>query len=104
MGTTGPASGNSDGGWTFRPPAVLKAYAKGVRPNDGISLHGAPGEVYGLVGPNGAGKTALVKQVMGPLKPTSGQITLGRRDLVAAPPAPRQLCSSLPQAQVPIDS
>jgi ABC-2 type transport system ATP-binding protein len=63
-----------------------------------------PGEVYGLLGPNGAGKTTLVKQVIGLLKPTGGRITLGPHDLVADPDAARQLCSYLPQAQMPIDS
>ena len=63
-----------------------------------------PGEVYGLLGPNGAGKTTLVKQVIGLLKPTAGQIRLGSFDLVADPDAARQLCSYLPQAPMPIES
>jgi ABC-2 type transport system ATP-binding protein len=104
MDTTGPATGKSDDGWTFRARAVTKVYANDVRANDGISLHVAPGEVYGLLGPNGAGKTTLVKQIIGLLKPTSGQISLCGHDLVADPAAARQLCSYLPQAQVPIDS
>ena len=62
------------------------------RPGKGLpALIGArPGEVYGLLGPNGAGKTTLVKQVIGLLKPTAGQITLGPFDLVADPDAARQ--------------
>jgi ABC-2 type transport system ATP-binding protein len=84
--------------------SVTKVYPNGVRANDGIWLRVTPGEIYGLLGPNGAGKTTLVKQVIGLLKPTSGQITLGGHDLVADPAAARQLCSYLPQAQVPIDS
>jgi ABC-2 type transport system ATP-binding protein len=93
-----------DSGWAFRADGVTKVYKNGIRANDGISLHVDPGEVYGLLGPNGAGKTTLVKQVIGLLKPTSGRITLGAHDLVADPAAARQLCSYLPQAQVPIDS
>ena len=88
----------------FRAERVTKVYPNGIRANDEISLHVAPGEVYGLLGPNGAGKTTLVKQVIGLLKPTSGRIMLGGHDLVADPAAARQLCSYLPQAQVPIDS
>jgi ABC-2 type transport system ATP-binding protein len=95
---------DGDGVGLFCADGVTKVYANGIRANDGISLRVAPGEVYGLLGPNGAGKTTLVKQVIGLLKPTSGRITLGRCDLVADPAAARQLCSYLPQAQVPIDS
>jgi ABC-2 type transport system ATP-binding protein len=95
---------DGDGDGPFRADGVTKTYPNGIRANDGISLHVAPGEVYGLLGPNGAGKTTLVKQVIGLLKPTSGRIMLGDRDLVADPASARQLCSYLPQAQVPIDS
>jgi ABC-2 type transport system ATP-binding protein len=95
---------DGDGDGLFWADSVTKVYPSGIRANDGISLHVAPGEVYGLLGPNGAGKTTLVKQIIGLLKPTSGRITLGGRDLVADPAAARQLCSYLPQAQVPIDS
>lgn len=90
--------------WALQVEDVRKVYRRGVVANDGISLHVEPGEVYGLLGPNGAGKTTLVKQVIGLLKPTSGRITLGPHDLVADPSAARQLCSYLPQAQMPIDS
>jgi ABC-2 type transport system ATP-binding protein len=90
--------------WAFRADEVTKVFNGKVRANDGISLTVAPGEVYGLLGPNGAGKSTLVKQVMGLLKPDSGSITLGAYDLVADPDAARQLCSYLPQAQMPIES
>jgi len=90
--------------WTFRAEGVTKVFNGKVRANDGITLHVEPGEVYGLLGPNGAGKTTLVKQVIGLLKPDAGSITLGLHDLVADPDAARQLCSYLPQAQMPINS
>jgi ABC-2 type transport system ATP-binding protein len=92
-------------GWTFGVEDLVKIFDTDTPPaNDGISLEVAPGEVYGLLGPNGAGKSTLVKQVMGLLKPTSGRIRLGGYDLVADPAIARQLCSYLPQAQMPIDS
>ncbi len=94
-----------DGPWSFRATDVTKSYNGGkTLANDDISIEVHPGEVFGLLGPNGAGKTTLVKQVIGLLKPTSGSITLGPYDLVDDPDVARQLCSYLPQAQMPIDS
>lgn len=90
--------------WAFRAVDVTKVYKGGARANDGLSLHIEPGEVYGLLGPNGAGKSTLVKQVIGLLAPTSGTLAIGPHDLVAHPEIARQLCSYLPQAQMPIDS
>jgi ABC-2 type transport system ATP-binding protein len=92
-----------DASATFRAEDVTKIYRGGVRANDGLTLTVEPGEVYGLLGPNGAGKSTLVKQIIGLLKPTSGRLLLGDVDLVAYPDAARQLCSYLPQAQMPIN-
>jgi ABC-2 type transport system ATP-binding protein len=100
--TAGPAARAPD--WTFRVDDVTKVFDGRVRANDAITLRVEPGEVYGLLGPNGAGKSTLVKQVIGLLRPTSGAIAVGPYDLVARPDAARQLCSYLPQAQMPIDS
>ena len=96
------SAGERVDGWTFCAEGVTKRYGTVVA-NDGISLRVEPGEVCGLLGPNGAGKSTLVKQVIGLVKPTSGRITLGPHDLVADPDTARQLCSYLPQAQMPID-
>jgi ABC-2 type transport system ATP-binding protein len=91
--------------WVFSAESVTKTYNAGdVLANDRITISVAPGEVYGLLGPNGAGKTTFVKQVIGLLKPTSGSIRLGPYDLVEDPDVARQLCSYLPQAQMPIES
>ncbi len=79
---------------------LVKRYRNGTLANDDISLALEPGEVYGLLGPNGAGKTTLVSQVLGLLKPTSGNITIDAVDVVAAPGYARRNIGFLPQAQV----
>jgi ABC-2 type transport system ATP-binding protein len=89
--------------WAFRVDGLCKHFGA-LAANDNITLRVEPGEVYGLLGPNGAGKSTLVKQTIGLLKPSSGSIRLGPFDLVADPDAARQLCSYLPQAQMPIES
>jgi len=39
---------------------------------DGVSLHVAPGELYGLVGPDGAGKTTTLRMMTGLVAPDRG--------------------------------
>lgn len=101
---TGGDPNRPDEDWSFLAEGVTKIYNGTVRANDDITLRVGAGEVYGLLGPNGAGKSTLVKQMIGLLKPTAGRIRLGPFDLVENPAAARQLCSYLPQAQMPIDS
>lgn len=52
----------------YRSPEVVA--------NDGISFSVEPGEAFGLLGPNGAGKTTVVRQLVGLMTPTSGEIKL----------------------------
>jgi branched-chain amino acid transport system ATP-binding protein len=51
-----------------------------------VSLEVPPGEVTALLGPNGAGKSTLVLTVAGVLRPNSGRVLLGERDLTKRPP------------------
>ena len=44
---------------------------------DDLSLHIAPGEIYGFIGHNGAGKTTTLKSVAGILPFDQGEITVG---------------------------
>lgn len=48
----------------------------------GLSFSLNPGEVVGLIGPNGAGKTTTLLTIMGAIRPQSGRVRLGDRQLV----------------------
>ncbi len=43
---------------------------------DDLSLHIAPGEIYGFIGHNGAGKTTTLKSIVGILRFDEGEITI----------------------------
>lgn len=43
---------------------------------NGMNLHIAPGEIYGLVGADGAGKTTTMRLICGALKPDSGEVSV----------------------------
>ncbi|MBX9760808.1 MAG: ABC transporter ATP-binding protein [Beijerinckiaceae bacterium] len=46
----------------------------GVSATDDLSLDVCAGEIHALIGPNGAGKTTFIGQLMGEIKPDSGEI------------------------------
>ena len=52
---------------------------------DDLTLHIAPGEIYGFIGHNGAGKTTTLKSVVGILQFDAGTITIDGADLKADP-------------------
>ncbi|MCE7054754.1 ABC transporter ATP-binding protein [Algoriphagus sp. AGSA1] len=58
---------------------LVKTYDKQNAVND-ISFELQGGEVVGLLGPNGAGKSTTMKCIVGLLRKTSGEITLGGYD------------------------
>jgi len=54
---------------------LTKTYGE-KRAVDDLSLHIAPGEIYGFIGHNGAGKTTTLKAAVGILHPDAGEITV----------------------------
>jgi len=51
-----------------------------------LSFEVAEGQILGIIGPNGAGKTTAVNLVSGVIKPTSGQVLLGGKDVTGQAP------------------
>jgi branched-chain amino acid transport system ATP-binding protein len=85
------ASGDPEVQPPTTPAAALRLEAlsveRGGRPVlREVSLDVPPGEVTALLGPNGAGKSTLVLAVAGVLRPSSGRVLLGDRDLTRRPP------------------
>ena len=54
---------------------LTKVYGDKKAVND-LSLHIAPGEIYGFIGHNGAGKTTTLKSTVGILQFDEGEITI----------------------------
>ncbi|WP_328840022.1 ABC transporter permease subunit [Streptomyces europaeiscabiei] len=52
---------------------------------DGVDLDVLPGRVGAVVGPNGAGKSTLFHCLAGTLRPGTGQVRLGGRDITRLP-------------------
>ena len=63
---------------------------------DNLSLHIAPGEIYGFIGHNGAGKTTTLKACAGILPFEEGQIRIGGLDIQADPLACKQQMAYIP--------
>ena len=63
---------------------LTKTYGE-KRAVDDLSLHIAPGEIYGFIGHNGAGKTTTLKAAVGILHPDAGEITVDGISLAADP-------------------
>ncbi|KKD09479.1 ABC transporter permease subunit [Streptomyces sp. WM6386] len=63
----------------------LKARYGGFTALDGVDLDITPGQVTAIIGPNGAGKSTLFHCLAGTLRPTSGRVLLGTRDITRLP-------------------
>ena len=63
---------------------------------DDLSLHIAPGEIYGFIGHNGAGKTTTLKSIVGIQQFDAGNITIGGRSIQEDPLGCKQMLAYIP--------
>ena len=63
---------------------------------DDLSLHIAPGEIYGFIGHNGAGKTTTLKSIAGILQFDAGDIRIGGTSIREDPLACKRLMAYIP--------
>ncbi|BBY28499.1 ABC transporter ATP-binding protein [Mycolicibacterium sediminis] len=64
---------------------------EGVTALDSVSLDVRPGEFVTLLGPSGSGKSSLLHILAGLIEPTSGTITIDKRDITRLPPQKREI-------------
>ena len=74
---------------------LTKAYGD-KKAVDNLSLHIAPGEIYGFIGHNGAGKTTTLKSIVGILQFDSGEITIDGISIKANPLACKRKIAYIP--------
>jgi 2-aminoethylphosphonate transport system ATP-binding protein len=58
---------------------------------DSLSLTIEPGEIMALIGPSGSAKTTALRAVAGFVRPASGRIFIGDRDVTGLPPHARNI-------------
>ena len=85
-GRTGAAGTGRTASTGFRLEAhALRKRFGTRRAVDGVDLSVGEGEIVGLLGPNGAGKTVTFYMISGILRPDSGVISLGGKDVTNLP-------------------
>lgn len=72
----------------FSVESVSKTFSN-FRALSDVSLNIRKGESRAIIGPNGAGKTTFVNVVSGVLRPTTGRIFLGEKDITGFSPQRR---------------
>ena len=74
---------------------LTKKYGGKVAVNN-LSLHIAPGEIYGFIGHNGAGKTTTLKSIAGILDYDSGEILIDGKSAKSEPLACKAVTAYIP--------
>jgi len=69
---------------TIQTNNLVKIYGSRTVVND-VSFNVSQGEIVGLLGPNGAGKTTSFYQVVGLIKPDSGEVLLNDTNITRFP-------------------
>jgi neutral amino acid transport system ATP-binding protein len=70
----------------LRTEGVVAGYTPEVDILNGVDMEVRPGEIVTIVGPNGAGKSTLMKAVFGLLRPRSGRVVLGGKEITGKAP------------------
>ena len=64
---------------------LSKIFNNKIRAVDDISFEIKKGEIFGFLGPNGAGKTTTINMLCTLMRPTSGEATVCRYDIIKNP-------------------
>ncbi|MER5460769.1 ABC transporter ATP-binding protein [Streptomyces sp. NPDC002668] len=73
-------------GIRFENVSVAYGGNGGTTALDSLDLTVEPGEVMALLGPSGSGKTTALRAVAGFVRPVSGRVFIGGRDVTGLPP------------------
>ncbi len=69
---------------------LTKSYGEGNAVSE-VNLHIGEGEFFSLLGPSGCGKSTTLRMIAGFIRPTSGEIFVGKDDITRLPPERRDI-------------
>ncbi|MFE9683437.1 ATP-binding cassette domain-containing protein [Streptomyces sp. NPDC006285] len=80
-----PGAARAAVGRPFLRARALRVAYGGFTVLDGVDLEVPPGRITAVVGPNGAGKSTLFHCLAGTVRPASGRVAFGERDITRLP-------------------